>query len=531
MNDSNQNDSMKEREARLHASRAQRRPTAARRVPQQGTQGNPAAVQTGTSPSARQERPVRTRTDGVGVADSAASTGASPSARQERPVRTRTDGVGVADSAASTGASPAARQERPVRTRTDGVGTAGTAETGFSSSETGGTDMRQSVRNSNRRGNGSGVRRRTGMSRSRKGPKATGKESTAVSSLVRAILYISFILVISGGLAYFGITAGNDMFAFVKDDNVVEITTEEGVTVGALSKQLHDAGVIRYPSVFRFYAKLRKKESGLIATTQTVSASMSYDKLLAAFKEQKKPREEIKVTIPEGYTVEDIIKLFTEEKGIGTREGFVAAINEYSYDYWFIPEQSKLRPGRLYRLEGYLYPDTYYFYTDWSEVSIINKMLSNFEAKFDMRYKARAEELGWSVDDVIILASMLQMEAKYETEYGKISSVFHNRLGNTAVTGGRLESDATIDYILPEHAERITSEELKIDSPYNTYLYAGLPPGPIGNPTSYAINYALYPDSTDYYYFVAQSNGYSLFARTYEEHLRNVAAVEAERRS
>ena len=509
MNDSNQNDSMKEREARLHASRAQRRPTTARRVPQQDAaggsmQGRSAAPQSARTQQTGQERPLRTPAAGSVSSVSGAPAGTPQSARTQQ-----------------TG------QERPLRT----PAVAGSAENAFLSSETGGTGMRQPARNTTRRGKSSGVRRRTGMARSRKETKPTGKESTAVSSLVRAILYISFILVVSGALAYFGITAGNDVFAFVKDDSVVEITTEEGVTVSTLSKQLHDAGVIRYPSVFRFYAKLRKKDSGLIATTQTVSASMSYDKLLSAFKEQKKPREEIKVTIPEGYTVEDIIKLFTEEKGIGTREGFIAAINEYNYDYWFIPDQSKLRPGRLYRLEGYLYPDTYYFYTDWSEVSIINKMLSNFETKFDMRYKTRAEELGWTVDDVIILASMLQMEAKYETEYAKISSVFHNRLGNTAATGGRLESDATIDYILPEHAERITSEELKIDSPYNTYLYPGLPPGPIGNPTSYAINYALYPDQTDYYYFVAQANGYSLFARTYEEHLRNVAAVEAERKS
>ena len=157
-------------------------------------------------------------------------------------------------------------------------------------------------------------------------------------------------------------------------------------------------------------------------------------------------------------------------------------------------------------------------------------MLANFETKFDMRYKTRADELGWSVDDVIILASMLQMEAKYETEYAKISSVFHNRLANTYATGGKLESDATIVYVLPAHVDKITNEELKTDSPYNTYLYPGLPPGPIGNPTSYAINYALYPDHTDYYYFVAQPSGYSLFAKTYEEHLRNIAAVEAQSR-
>ena len=528
MNDSNRNDAVNGQEGRLRATRAQRRPTAARRTPQDS------ALR-----SASQDADRRSNGTEPHLSEPTRKQTGTPSDRQtavnmpsgERPSQRRMSQSGSTsvprDTTAPTGQASANVPQNRAAQAAPHAGMSGNTP----QHTTGGDDMQQYARRTNRRPEDSGRRGKTRSgSRSAKTPSPTKRESTAVSSLVRAMLYISFVLVISGCLAYFGITAGNDIFAFVKDDSVVEITTTENVTVSSLSKQLYDAGVIRYPSVFRFYAKLRKKDSGLIATTQTVSSSMSYDKLLAAFKQQKKPREEIKVTIPEGYTVEDIIRLFTEEKGIGTREGFVDAINNYEYDYWFIPDKTTLRPGRLYRLEGYLYPDTYYFYTDWSEVSIVNKMLANFETKFDMRYKTRADELGWSVDDVIILASMLQMEAKYETEYAKISSVFHNRLANTYATGGKLESDATIVYVLPAHVDKITNEELKTDSPYNTYLYPGLPPGPIGNPTSYAINYALYPDHTDYYYFVAQPSGYSLFAKTYEEHLRNIAAVEAQSR-
>lgn len=361
-------------------------------------------------------------------------------------------------------------------------------------------------------------------------PTDTRGDSTALSSLIKALIYIIAILVVSGALSYFGITAGNDIFAFKKSDELIEITVGEDLTVGELAEILSENRVIRYRELFVFYAQLRKKDSGFIATTETVSPSMSYDELLAAFKEKPKQPETIRVTIPEGYTVDEIIDLFVNEYGVGTREGFIDAIQNYPYDYWFVQEldSAPLRGGRTYRLEGYLYPDTYYFYTTSSEISIINKLLANFEVKFADKFRERARELEWSIDDVIILASMIQMEAKYQSDYGGISSVFHNRLSSNK-TQGKLESDATIQYVLDERTEDLTEEMLNLDSPYNTRLYAGLPPGPITNVTLYAINYALFPSDTDYYYFNSRKGGYTLFSKTYAEHLINVerARIEA----
>ncbi len=371
------------------------------------------------------------------------------------------------------------------------------------------------------------VRRKRPAAAPVKTPKATKKEeNTAFSSLLKAIVYIVFVLVISGALSYFGITVGNDVFAFVKEEREVEITTYgDSVDVDQLAELLGEQEVIRYPKIFSFYAKFRKKDGNLIATTETISTTMGYDELLAAFKKKAVPRAEVKVTIPEGYTVDDIIRLLTEDYHIGTKQGFVEAINNYDYDYWFIEEMTGIRPGRKYRLEGYLYPDTYIFYTDSAETTVINKMLNNFDKKFDPRFKAKAAEMGWTVDDVVILASMIQMEGKYETEYGNISSVFHNRLNHPNMTLGKLESDATVQYFLPERMENLTRTELETDSPYNTHLYAGLPPGPISNPTPYAINYALYPNDTSYYYFLVDNSGKTVFASTYAEHLRNAEAI------
>ena len=204
--------------------------------------------------------------------------------------------------------------------------------------------------------------------------------------------------------------------------------------------------------------------------------------------------------------------------------GFADAIQNADFsDYWFIAElDGSMDPARRYRLEGYLFPDTYEFYTDWTETQILRKLLDNFATKFDIAYKERCDELGLSVDEVIILASMIQMEAKYAEEYGAISSVFHNRLKSSAFMK-RLDSDATIQYALgTDRKSELTHEDTELDSPYNTYTNPGLPPGPISNPSLNAISYALYPDKTEYYYFVAKPNGYSLFATTEPEHLENI---------
>ena len=187
--------------------------------------------------------------------------------------------------------------------------------------------------------------------------------NTAVTSLLKAVIYIMSILVISGFLSYFAITAGNDIFAFVKEDTEVSVTIEEGTDIKALGAKLADEGVIKYPRVFSFYAKLRKKDSvALQAGEYTVSPMMNYDSLIAAFaKSNAAERTTVVVTIPEGYTVDQIIDTLVGKYGLSSEKELKDAIENYDYDYWFVKrlETDKPRYGRKYRLEGYLYPDTY----------------------------------------------------------------------------------------------------------------------------------------------------------------------------
>ncbi len=365
---------------------------------------------------------------------------------------------------------------------------------------------------------------------------------TLVSSLVKALVYIVFILIISGLLSVFAITRANDIFAFVKDGADMTVTITDSTSVEELGKILKDNGIIKYPSMFELYTKIKKKRTSYVGGEYTVNASMSYDRLIATFaRTLSKTRTTVVAVIPEGYTVKQIVNTLVNKYKLSSEEELYDAIQNYPFDYWFVkeldalPAASKYKKDRTYRLEGYLYPDTYYYYNDASAVSIINKMLNNFENKlkttFGKDYRSVIEEIckkkNMTFDEMIIIASMIQMEGKYDYDFGGISSVFHNRLSNPSVTYGLLGSDATVMYIFEKRTSTLTAEQLATDNPYNTRLYKGLPPGPISNPTYLAVNYAFYPDDTNYYYFVSQSNGTTLFASNWIEHQKNVALVES----
>ncbi len=356
-----------------------------------------------------------------------------------------------------------------------------------------------------------------------------------ITNSVKAVIYIVAVLIISGCLSLFAIFVGNDVFAFVKDAGEVTVNIPAGADLDDIAKILGDNDIIKYPSMFKLYINFRKKGvDEYLSGNITVSPSMPYDTLIAKFKPNTGKRTELTITIVEGMDVDEIIELFLEN-GIGTKEGFVDAIQNYDFDFWFVKElDAKLSEnpdsGRTYRLEGYLFPDTYNFYSNASEADVIYKLLSNFDSKFDEDKRTRAAELGYSCDEIVNLASIIQKEAKYITDYDKVSSVFHNRL-NSNVTNGKLESNATVQYTMPDEEVRLEltyAEIEKYDNAYNTYLYKGLPVAPISNPSLNAINMALYPADTDYYFFVSDMNGLNVYAKTATEHEQNCYRVEQE---
>lgn len=360
-------------------------------------------------------------------------------------------------------------------------------------------------------------------------PAGYTESVSTVHNIIKTIIYIIFITVVGCFLAYYVITRINDLYAFVKDTDEVEIVVPENATVNEIADILYEAGIIEYPSFFKFYAELKNASEryAFKAGTYVVNPMMNYDQLflwLEGTREQSIKR----ITIPEGYTVDEIINLFVAE-GFGTREGFINAIQNYEFDNEFIKliDNSPER-GRHYRLEGYLYPDTYDVYTDKSEEYYIYKLLDRFEDIYSEKFQERAAELGLTMDQVITIASMIEKEAVIHNEYEVVSSVFHNRINNF-VQYPNIESDATVVYAIQlatgKRVTELSEEDLKIDSKYNTYLYKGLPPGPISNPGYEAIASALYPENTKYYYFVSSLEGETFFAETYAAHQKNIAKV------
>lgn len=362
------------------------------------------------------------------------------------------------------------------------------------------------------------------------------KNGGLLFGIAKALIYIIAVITISGILSYFGIIYANDIFAFVKEEKIAEIEIDENTTVSELADLLHSAELIEHPGVFKFYTWYRHRNNEqpieFKPGVYSVSSQLNYDMMLSAFKKKSNGRTIVTLTFKEGLTVDETIKIFTDA-GVGTREGFIEAINNYEYDYRFVKELDNWQdiPGRKYRLEGYLYPDTYDFYTDSDESFIISKLLSNFNQKFEEEYYDRCAALGYSVDDIINLASIIEKEGYLQEDLEVISSVFHNRLDRWE--NPYLQSDATIQYSFAQRKKEITLDDLEIDSPYNTYLYKGLPPSAIANPGLESILAALYPASTDYYYFVTRINGAAVFSRTLGEHnnaklkIKNESATRA----
>lgn len=283
---------------------------------------------------------------------------------------------------------------------------------------------------------------RNGAGKKQGGGKNEDSEAgNTVLSLVKCMAYITGVFVISVLLSVAIIFGANDIYGFVKSEEPVEITIPEDATVKDIARILHDNKIIKYEWLFKM--KVGSFSGKFAPGTYSVSPESSYDDLIYTFRE-KPPTGISWVTIPEGFTTDEIINLLVE-KGIGKKEKYVDVINNYDFDYWFVDALGDDwdRSGRIYRLDGYLFPDTYQFYNASTEEAVINKLLARFGQVFTESYKQRAEELGFTVDEILNIASLIEKEAGTAADFGNVSSVFHNRLKDPA-NYPHLESDATI---------------------------------------------------------------------------------------
>lgn len=361
-----------------------------------------------------------------------------------------------------------------------------------------------------------------------------------MSFLPKAIIYLVFVLIAAVYCSYFAVTGINDMFALVSLEKEASITVTETTTIDDVTKTLEEQGVIKYPWLFKLYCEVYGDGTDvkLIPGDYSIPDNLNFSNILYRLTTVRVERTAVWVTIPEGYTVDQIIDLLVS-KGIGTKENYVDAINNYPYKHEFVQllDEMGYSEDRVYRLEGYLFPDTYEFYTDTAEYLVINRFLNNFNSRFwrfyAEEYKADVEAMGMTFDDIVTLASLVQMEARHIIDYEPISYVFHNRL-NHSNTYPYLESDATIQYFLDARKEDLTEEDLNTDNPYNSYLYPGLTPGAICCPGLDALEAAIYParpvdangKEINAYYFVSDVTGKTYYAQTNAGHNANKLKAE-----
>jgi UPF0755 protein len=282
---------------------------------------------------------------------------------------------------------------------------------------------------------------------------------------------------------------------------VIEIP--EGASFGEATTLLHQEGLISKPLYFRLLGKWTHSEKNIKPGEYALHTAMHPMEVLDFLVRGKILQHP--VTIPEGSTTVEIGKAL-EEAHLLSAETFQKVIHDAGLINEFGIEGETL--------EGYLFPDTYYFAKRTPPAEIVKRMVTQFQIHYDESFRKRADELGMTQREVVTLASIIEEETASPTERALISAVFHNRLKKKM----RLQSDPTVIFSLTDFSGNLTKKSLQVPSPYNTYRFNGLPPGPISSPGRESLYAALFPAEVDYLYFVSKNNGTHIFSSTLRDH-------------
>ncbi len=341
-------------------------------------------------------------------------------------------------------------------------------------------------------------------------------------------IYFLCVVLASCLLAGVGWLLVNDVCSLNKDAVEVKLTIDEGDSLSDVASKLKEAGLINYKGVFMLTSGLFKYSSYVEPGTYDLNSEMDYRALIRNMHDweadSKAAQGIVKVTIPEGYTVSEIIDLLVQN-GVSTKADLEDACANYEFaDYDFLDDDEL---GSTDRMEGFLFPTTYEFDTTKSAVYAVDTMLTMFKNQISQQMLADIEASPYTLREIITMASLIEKESVGDdTERKNISSVIHNRLENpNSEKGGRtLQLCSTINYIMKH--DGVKTFDTEIDSPYNTYLHEGLTPGPICCPGLSAIQAAIYPADTSYYFFALGKDGVSHFFTDYNDHLKFINSGE-----
>lgn len=372
-----------------------------------------------------------------------------------------------------------------------------------------------------------------------------------IPHLLASVIWMAIIVVIGVSLGRILWVICSDVMAFGKPDQAITITITDQevqknadntktVNIDSIAAKLEQAGLIEHAELFKLFATLTGKDQDIAAGTYTLNSYFDYNAMINGMTYSAPAREIVTVLVPEGYNCAQVFALL-EEKGVcSAKELEEYAANGELKDYWFL---EGVKRGSRYCLEGYMFPDTYEFYTNDEPRRVIEKFLNDFDYRFtDLmkedfeEFKARFEKMlssnGYSADyiannpltlhQVVTMASIVERESSSDAESYQIASVFYNRLADPT-DYPFLDSDATVHYAIGDYFNditKLTQTHLDTKSPYNTRGYQkGLPPGPICNPGIYSLYAALDPDVSDFHFFVLnKKTGLHVFSETYREH-------------
>lgn len=362
--------------------------------------------------------------------------------------------------------------------------------------------------------------------------------------LAAAAIWIFVILAVGVSMGRLIWVCAADVLAFGREEKLVTVSITSSDDMDSIAQKLQEAGLIRYADLFKIYADFSHADQKISTGTYTLNTLYDYHALVGQMSARSSARVIVEdVLIPEGYSCRQIFQRL-EDRGICT----VAELEEYAAsgdlgEYWFL---EGIERGHKYCLEGFLFPATYDFYENSTPKQVLTKMLNAFESYFTEELYAQLDVLNGQLRDIMVangkseayieenlldlrdlinVAALIEEESSGSEESPSVASVIYNRLYQWGDTPRYLNIDASIIYALDGKTD-LTSEDMAVDSPYNTYTNTGLPAGPISNPGLASIKAALEPASTPYYYYVLDpSVGTHIFAKTYEEHVNNIDKV------
>lgn len=340
------------------------------------------------------------------------------------------------------------------------------------------------------------------------------------------LISIILIIVIAGAAG--GLYVYNGMQPVKASEQPVKFTIEPGTGTNGIAEILEDQGLVKNSFLFLSYLKWKSEGSRFQAGVYELNPGATYEEIIAKLNSGDVVKAEmIRFTIPEGFTVTQMADKLAEQ-GIANKEVFLDLAKQATGLSNALLADLSNSDQLTFKLEGYLFPETYELKKGSTETDIVQRMFEETSKRLDEipDFREKLAQRGMSLNELMTVASLVEREVVADNERALVAGVIYNRLAE----GMKLEIDATVQYLLGKPKERLMNSDLRsVDSPYNTYLYEGLPPGPIAAPSLKSIEAALEPESSEYLFYVTKKDGSGehLFAKTYNEHLKNIKKSKA----